>query len=216
MKKILEIGGGRTPYFIRYRIPWNIDNNYICLDMNEKNLGYSKSAIQTHKEKGETIPLNPEFILADASVLDIPTGSVDEVIISNTLSAPIHYNWDRDGDVVKLKNESSVMERIILKDYNNDDPFYSERRNLIQEALRVLSPQGTLSIYTDLIIYGIHSYEKILDELKNSPELICLKDIKEASRVDEINKEKLTSKEFCCCFRAEVLPRSEVYRFIKI
>ena len=116
----------------------------------------------------------------------------------------------------KLKIENSkTFEKTIKMESDKEDPFYIERKKIIQEAIRVLKNGGKLSIYTDLIIYGIHSYERILDELKNKSILVYQNDNDEALRVDALNSEKLKSSDFCCCFRAEVLPKSEVHRFIK-
>jgi SAM-dependent methyltransferase len=160
--------------------------------------------------------MDPNLILRDASNTEFPEEYIDEVVISNTLSAPIHYNWDRDGNKTKIDNKNISIERIIKEEASQEDPLYLERKNLLKEALRVLKPGGVLSIYTDLIIYGIHSYEQILEDLKNTATLIYEDDAKEASRIDELNLLKLKDKAYCCCFRAEVLPRSEVHRFRKI
>ncbi len=215
MKKILEIGGGRTPYLIRYKIPWNAEDYYISIDSSEENIELSRKAFEAHALLGNICPMDPNIILSDASYIDFPNEHVDEVIISNTLSAPIHHAWDRDGNKLKIENKSKKIERKIKEEHDLEDPFYIERKNVLKEALRVLKKGGQLSIYTDLIIYGIHAYERILNELRADASLNYFLDENEASRINIINMQKLNSKEFCCCFRAEVLPRSEVYRFIK-
>ncbi len=215
MRKILELGGGRTPYFVRYRIPWKTEDEYAAIDVSEENIEFAKKALETHVKNGYTIPLDPVLVVSDATTINLPDNSVDEVVISNTLSAPIHHDWDRDGDSVTINNKNGSINRPILRTSKNEDPFYIERRNLLNEAIRILRPGGQLVIYTDLIIYGIHSYEKLLEELKNDLSFMYQKDSLEETRIDTINKEKVSSGEFCCCFRAEILPRSEVHRFTK-
>ena len=101
MKKILEIGAGRTPYFIRYKIVWDKKDHFIGVDLDEKNIALTKEAIKEYRKNGNFCPIEPDFILSDASSLNIPNEYVDEVIISNTISAPVHRNWDRDE---KAKN----------------------------------------------------------------------------------------------------------------
>lgn len=216
MKKILEIGGGRTPYFIRYKIPWETSDEYISVDVDEKNLNMAKESMDRHLMRNNMVPIDPNFVLSDASDLNIESETVDEVVVSNTLSAPIHHNWDRDGSKVKINNATTPIERIIKTEDDPEDPFYLERKNLIKEILRVVKPGGKISIYTDLIIYGAHSYERILNELKNLENFKYTSNQEEASRIDAINIAKLNSKEFCCCFRAEVLPKSEVHMFTRI
>lgn len=216
MQKILEIGGGRTPYFIRYNIPLIGDEDYTVVDLNTENINFAEEKIKGYKEQGYTLPQNINIIFNDATNLDFENNSFDYIVISNTLSAPIHRDWDRDGNVLKIKTKDGVIERPILKESEDEDPFYSERKNLIKEAHRLLKKGGKMSIYTDLIIYGIDSYQRILKDLQQSSIYDYQKDFKEESRIDEINKKKLKSKDYCCCFRAEVLPKSEVYHFKKL
>lgn len=216
MRKILEIGGGRTPYFIRYKIPWNSTDSYIAIDIDEKNLEMSKESLKKHLHEGKVCPFEPQLALADASQLNLQDESVDEIIVSNMLSAPVHHSWDRNGTKVKIEHNNKTVEKRIKEEGSIEDPFYIERKKVLIEALRVLKTGGVLSIYTDLIIYGIHSYEKILEELKSEGRLLYQNDTVESARIDQINIEKVNSDEFCCCFRAEVLPRSQVHRFVKI
>lgn len=216
MRKILEIGGGRTPYFIRYNIPLFLEDSYHALDIDEENIELAKSSLKKYQEKGNICPADLSFTFGDASEINMSENIFDEIIISNTLSAPIHKSWDRDGNILKITKEGKTTERSIKEKDNTEDPFYIERKKVISEALRLLKSGGMLSIYTDLIIYGIHSYDRILEELKNDQTLMYQNDETEAKRIDKINVDKLASGEFCCCFRAEVLPKSEVYRFVKI
>jgi ubiquinone/menaquinone biosynthesis C-methylase UbiE len=216
MRKILEIGGGRTPYFIRYNIPLSTEDSYQAIDLDEENIELAKSSIKKYQEKGNTCPADLSFTFGDASEMYLPLNNFDEIVISNTISAPIHKSWDRDGNVLKITKEGKTIERPIKEKENIEDPFYIERKKMISEAINSLKSGGMLSVYTDLIIYGIHSYERILEELKNDQTLMYQNDKTEALRIDEINLKKLASGEFCCCFRAEVLPKSEVHRFVKI
>ncbi len=206
MKTIVEIGGGRTPYFIRYDLPVSDNTRYVCLDVTEKNVEMAENKLAEHKKAGRSVPEEVFFEVHDAVTIPIPDSYVDEVIISNTLSAPIHHDWDRNG--TKTKDRSIDRE-------NHSDPFYAERKPMVEEALRILKPGGSLWIYTDLIIYGIHSYEKILEELENHPYLETRRNWEEEIRIDQLNKEKIESDDHCCCFRAEVLPNCSVYEFIK-
>ncbi len=217
MAKILEIGGGRNPYFIRYSIPWNEKDVLTIVDSDPQNIQFAKDEIEKHKKEGGVYPHELNIFIKDATYLDFEENIFDEVVISNTLSAPIHNNWDRDGNFVSLQNKEGeqVSKRPIIKINPEDDPFYIERRNLIDEAIRVLKPGGVISIYTDLIIYGLESYQKIIREMKEHSELIFYKDIVEESRINKLNQKKLLEGKFCCCFRAEVLPQSEVLRFRK-
>jgi len=215
MKNILEIGGGRTPYFIRYRTPFNTEDSYTSVDISEKNIEFAKESLEKAKINNEPYPKKVNLILSDATTLDFPENFFDEIVISNTLSAPIHFNWDRDGNILKIETSTGLKQRPILKSSSKDDPFYVERKKMINEAIRVLKNGGVLSIYTDLIIYGTDSYNKILEELKNNPKFVYKKNLKEEERIDSLNLKKLESNEFCCCFRAEVLPKSEVFIFIK-
>jgi ubiquinone/menaquinone biosynthesis C-methylase UbiE len=207
MKKILEIGGGRTPYFIRYNIPLIGDEDYTAVDLSIENISFAEDKIKSYKEQGYTLPKNTKIILNDATNLEFENNSFDHIIISNTLSAPIHRDWDRDGNILKIKTKDGEIKRPILKENKDDDPFYIERKNLIKEANRLLKKGGKISIYTDLIIYGIDSYQRILKDLQQSSIYDYEKDFKEEIRIDSLNKEKLKSKDFCCCFRDEVLPK---------
>lgn len=215
MKRTLEIGGGRTPYFIRYNLEVNPTDSYFVVDIDEKNIQYSKERMQDWKSRGQNVPTAPIFILGDANNMDFSDEFFDEIVISNTLSAPIHRNWDRDGNFVTIKNSKGETKREIPKLKNSQDPFYVERKNLINEAIRVLKTDGRIVVYTDLIVYGLDSYQRILHELMNDPKFYYEKDTEGEKRINIINQEKLASGEFCCCFRAEVLPNSEVYNFYR-
>jgi len=215
MKKILEIGGGIRPYFMRYDIPWNAEDAYLCLDVSEKRIEQSKEAIKELAAKGSPHPAQTAFLLEDGIDIPLTDGSIDEIVISNVLSAPIHNNWDKDGISILVPNPSRTFSRKIPAIGSEQDLFYRERKPLVDEALRLLKPGGKLSIYTDLIIYGIHSYERILGELMNHELLSGSIDAEEQARVDELNKTRCTSGENCYCFNAEVLPRSSVFRFVR-
>ncbi len=216
MANILEIGGGRTPFFIRYKIPLNNEDVYIAIDSDKENIQMAEYSLHHHFKEPKQL-YKTQIKQADASVgVPYPDNYFDKVVISNTFSAPIHKNWDENGYTVKTKIGEEIVERKIREASSNEDPFYIERRKMLDEALRVLKTGGELFIYTDLIIYGIESYERLVKELKNDYFMSYVFDTKEASRIDTLNKQKLVSNEFCCCFRAEVLPRSEVHRVIKV
>jgi ubiquinone/menaquinone biosynthesis C-methylase UbiE len=216
MKKILEVGGGTTPYFVRFNIPWNEQDSFACIDVNEKRLEESKSAIERIATSGESYPNEASFLLCDGVDISLPDMSCDEVVLSNVLSAPIHYNWNEAGDTVTLKNKNIPMSRPIMGKKEDGDLFYRERKPVIKEALRVLKPGGKLSIYTDLLIYGQHSFEKIIEELKSDISLIHSIDEEEQKRIDELNIKKKKEGTYCFCFDADVLPQSSVVRFKKI
>ena len=215
MRTVLEIGGGMTPYFVRYTIPWNPEYEYVCVDVTEKNVEEARLAVEKVRQRGGSYPSKSRFLLQDAVSLPFQDASVHEIVLSNVLSAPIHFNWNDKGTEVTLKNPSGAITRPIMGSPADRDLFYRERKPLIDEAVRVLKPGGTLSIYTDLIVYGIHSYARIIEELGNHPGFMYRVDDEEARRIDENNKLKMTSGDFCYCFNAEVLPESSVFRFIK-
>lgn len=215
MRTILEIGGGITPYFIRYQVPWNPDDKYVCMDVSERNLAQSKVALSKLYAEGRPYPKVHEFILHDAVAVPLPDRSVDTVVLSNTLSAPIHYHWDDAGKSVKIKNQSSTIERPITGDVSEFDLFYRERKAVLDEVTRVLKPGGALHIYTDLIIYGQRSYERLLKDCMESELFDHCQDLEEQRRIDALNEEKLRSGEYCYCFNADLLPRCSVHRFTK-
>lgn len=216
MRKILEIGGGTTPYFVRYDIPMRSSDEYICLDVAESSVVKAEKALGTHASQGKACPREARFVLSDAVQIPLGDASVDEVVLSNILSAPIHYNWNEKGTVVSIKNQSGVFERPLVRDSVDGDLFYGERKAVISEALRLLVSGGTLSIYTDLLIYGQYSYEKLLEELKKDFGLIYTQDEREEERINAHNEKKRLSGDFCYCFNADVLPRSSVHRFLKL
>ncbi len=215
MHTTLEIGGGITPFFIRYDIPVAPHMRYICIDVSEKNLASSKKALEKHVQSGLPVPHETEFHVRDAVTLPVADASIDAVVLSNVLTAPIHNNWDRTGTKVVMTNQAGERSERMINRVLHDDPFYAERKPLIDEALRVLKPGGSLFIYTDLIIYGIHSYERLLKELSQYPSVVAFQHSDEQTRINALNQEKLKDDAFCCCFRAEVLPESEVYEFVK-
>lgn len=216
MRTILEIGGGTTPYFIRYDMPWLAGDAYICLDMNEKRVREAQAAVESAQKNGRPHPSEAEYVVHDATQLPFADSSVHEIVLSNVLSAPIHNTWNEKGTMVVMRNPSGVIERPIIGTKADGDLFYRERRPLIQEALRVLKPGGTLTIYTDLVIYGQHSYRRFLEELGRDRAIVAKLDTAEGERIDRLNKAKLAEEGRCYCLEAEVLPESSVHRFTKI
>lgn len=212
MAIILDIGAGENPYFIRYGILWNKNDNYIYLDSSEKNLIKAKIKIEKYSLQK---PLEDKisFLLEDAVNLSIESNTIETVVLSNVLSAPIHYNWDEQMNLLKINNYSKSFERKLLVNPSPNDIFYNERISLIKEVFRVLKPGGKLLIYTDLIIYGISAYNKILEDLKADYSFKVLAD--EQERINKLNTNKVFNKDYCYCFQAEVLPKCEVYEVIK-
>jgi ubiquinone/menaquinone biosynthesis C-methylase UbiE len=123
MKKILEIGGGTTPYFVRFDIPWKEGDSYTCVDVNEKRLRESRDSVLQLSKNGFSFPQNVEYLVADGVSLSLPDTAFDEVVLSNILSAPIHYNWNEAGDTVTIKNEDSILERKIMGKKEDGDLF---------------------------------------------------------------------------------------------
>ena len=216
MKTILEIGGGTTPYFLRYDIPWMAGDAYVCLDVNEKRVNESRAAIERLAWQNLIHPENAQFVVRDAVTLPFEDSTVHEIVLSNVLSAPIHYNWDEKGTSVTIQNPSGPITRPIQGTKADGDLFYRERKPLMREALRVLKPGGTLTIYTDLLVYGQHSYDRLLQELGLDMSLIAKADAEEERRIDELNERKLASGTECYCLDAEVLRKCQVRRFTKI
>ncbi len=216
MRTILEIGGGTTPYFVRYDIPWQEGDAYVCIDVDEKRLSDSEIALKKWELSGNRIPRDASFQVADGSATSLPDHSVDEVVLSNVLSAPIHHNFDKAGENITLKNVGGVLTRPIHGSKDEGDLFYRERKALVREALRILRPGGTLAIYNDLIIYGQRAYEKILGELMADMALEHAADAALAEHIDARNLTKIASGDFCYCFDADLLPESSVHRFVKL
>lgn len=216
MYTVLEIGGGLTPYFILYGIPLAPETDYVCLDVFEKNLDIAKRAYEAVKNTpGIMYPRRVTWMLHDAIDVPLPDASVDEVVLSNTLSAPIHWNWNKDATRIRIANPNLLVDRPLVQDSREVDPFYRERKRVVDEALRVLRPGGTLSIYTDLVIYGLESYFRIIDELARDNRFVVTEDTMEADRIDAQNRKKLLDPTSNPYFRAEVLPRSTVVRVVK-
>ncbi len=216
MRKVLEIGGGTTPYFVRFDIPWKDGASYTCLDMSPKRIEQAKDAVSRHREQGKSHPLDATYMVHDAVTLPLGDADADEIVLSNVLSAPIHRNWSEKGDFVKLEGLTGPFTRPIAGTPHEGDRFYRERKPVVREALRVLKPGGTLTIYTDLLVYGQHSYERLVEELKRDMSLVHADDEAEAKRIDALNEAKKATGDFCYCFDADVLPRSSVLRFRKI
>ena len=215
MRKILEIGMGSFPYFIRYEIPWEITHEYIGIDIDEVRILKARKSIQELVESGSSYPEKVQLFIEDATNIHLPDGSVDEIILSNTLTAPIHYNWDDAGENFSIQNKEEKITRPLAGDSSEQDLFYRERKAVIDEALRLLKPRGQIVIYTDLIVFGMHSYERILVELSENPSLIFQVDAEEQQRINEINAQKYLSNEYSHDFKAEVLPECQVMRFYK-
>ena len=211
MKTIVEIGGGRNPYFVRFAMPVEDSAEYVCLDVSEENIREGEASLRAHAAAGKPMPGNHVFMLHDAVKLPFDGMYADHIVISNTLSAPIHHAWDRNGTQVSVIGKS----RPIRANQYDGDPFYAERKPIVEEAIRILKPGGVLHIYTDLIVYGAHSYQKILNELAHDPRLVLSRNREEEAHINALNREKIESSDYCCCFRAEVLPEAEVYEYIK-
>ena len=216
MKHVVEIGGGIRPYFLRYEITPEVDSIYTCIDIYERNLKRSREALVSHRESGNPAPQDSQFVLADAISLPLPDACADTVVLSNVLSAPIHYNWNKEGTKVTYVNDDAVYSRPIVGNKKDGDPFLRERIPVVREALRVLKPGGELVVYTDLVIYGEHSYNTLLDMLQEEEGMDTYKDTQEEARIDAMNNRRCYDGNNCYCFNAEVLPRSSVLRFRKI
>lgn len=211
--KILDLGAGEFPYFIRYNIPFNKSDEYYYIDARADFLASAQSRLE--KFGYNVLASNMHFTVDDAINLDYANNFFDQIYICNFLSAPFHWTWNINTETVELTTNKGRINRSILKQPNDFDYFYNERRQVINEALRVLKPNGHLFIYTDLIIYGQVSFEAILTELKNSKNLEFKELPKEALRVDELNSLRVKQKQDCFCFLADLLPRSQVCQIIK-
>ncbi len=216
MRQILEVGTGSVPYFVRYEIPWILGDAYLSIDLDEARMDDAKLEILNLSKSGKTYPVQNEFLVGDGTDLPLVDGSCDEVVLSNVISAPIHNSWNEEGTDMNIKNKGGEYKRGLKIKKGKGDMFYGERMPIIKEALRVLRTGGTLSIYTDLLIYGGHSYQKIIGELVEDMSLVYTNDTMEARRIDMLNERKLVSNQFCFCFDADVLPESHVLRFTKI
>ncbi|MEI6316225.1 MAG: class I SAM-dependent methyltransferase [bacterium] len=216
MQKILEIGTGSIPYFIRYQIPWNVDDEYTGIDIDQERLLQARANIKALAQSDEPYPTNPKLLIEDAINIYLPDTSFDKIFICNTLTAPIHETWNKAGTNIKIESGNTVViDRPLAGDESEIDLFYRERLPVLKEALRLLKPGGQIIIYTDLIIYGIHSFERLMRELADHPEIIFEIDTAEQNRINELNKIKVRSPEYGHYFKAEVLPESLVFKFYK-
>lgn len=214
MKKILDFGAGENPYFLRFEIPWNIKDEYYYCDIDDKRL-VKASVKLLHFEKKSKGKLLCNLKVSDSFRLPYKNGFFDSVIMSNFLSAPMHWLWNSDIYSVKVENLSGTYKRKLKKFKNSANVFYKERKIALKEAVRVLKPGGNLFIYTDLIIYAIDSYNKLLDELKNDKNFKVYSVVKEAKRIDMLNVQKLATGKEGWYFAGDVLPKSHVYRITK-
>lgn len=199
--KVIDIGVGQTPYFIRFQTHCDADE-YVGVDSKEEKLEASRNLLATPSPFRQ--PARKELIIADAANLPFESESFTLAIMSNMLSAPTH----RDGDMESPQH--------IARGFGAEDSFYVGRKKAVLEALRLLKSGGGLLIYTDLIIYGQHSYEAILKELKRDPGVSFAVLKQEQDRIDKLNLKKVQSGDYCYCFLAELLPRSEVYLVTKL
>lgn len=199
--KVIDIGVGEDPYFLRFRMDCDAEE-YVGVDMNEK----SVEAARRMLEAGSKFRLPPrrEFVVANATRLPFKDGTFDTAVLSNLLSAPIHWGW------------STHSPEHTVRGFGPQDLFYVEREKVIAEALRVLRPGGRLLIYTDLVVHGHYSYNALLWELKENKGLTFNILKEEQDRIDALNIEKVRSGEFCYCFMGGVLPASSVYEIIKL
>lgn len=219
MQKILDFGVGRYPYFTRYNLKtirkddeyWGVDQCAHCLELAKKR------SEEFFKQNPDT-SFKTVFAVVEPFKLHFASEYFDKIILSNVLSAPIHETWNKEGTHQKLNFHVHTQEpplRPLANIPGESDKFYQERKVLLTEILRVLKPGGILKIYTDLIIYGIASYERILLELKADKGFEFKEDAEEEKHIDELNRQKLLSGKSGNDFLAEVLPRSNVYEFKK-
>lgn len=199
-ERIIDIGVGEHPYFIRFRDHCDAEE-YVGVDLDEKRLEFCRKSLEVPSVFRR--PKRTAIVPANATNLPFEDGSFDLAVLSNVLSAPIHREWDMYVPEHKAKG------------FGLQDPFYLERKKVVAEALRVLRPGGVLRIYTDLIIYGLHSYNLILQELQDNRALSFEKLDQEQKRINELNFQKISSGDYCHCFLAELLPRASVYEVSK-
>lgn len=201
MESVIDIGAGDTPYFIRYRIPCEA-KLYMGVDTNEKKLLESQKKVEAHSTHS-SLPETKGFVVGNATQLSFRDGFFDTAMLSNVLSAPIHWEWD-------VNAPEHTTQGLGLNDL-----FYRERKKVVEEALRVLRPGGKLFIYTDLIVYGQHSYEMVIRELEDGTGGNFRVLPEEQARIDRLNVEKVRSGHYCYCFLGDLLPKSSVYEITK-
>jgi hypothetical protein len=214
--KILDLAGGSNPYFLRYELKWKPEDEYFYFDSDVTRLKKAKEKILKSENKPEEN--KTYFLIGDSIKLPFDENYFDQIIVSNFLSAPIHWQWDEKTNEVKILTEARETRRPILQIPEEFDLFYNERKQTVAEIYRVLKLNSKLIIFTDLIVYAQDSYNKILNELKQDIRFKFSQLVEEERRVDalNLNKRKIKSEEYCPCFIADVLPKSEVYELIKI
>src|ERR1044072_8586102 len=139
---VLDIGAGRNPYFIRYRIP-QVADAYTALDSCQQCLDENRDLTGLWG-KQYPVPRSLSFVKANAAALPFDDASFDAAVMSNLLSAPIHKEWHKEP-------ESPAH---VARGLGANDPFYMQRARAVAEGLRVLRPGGRWLVYTDIIIYG--------------------------------------------------------------
>ncbi len=214
MEKILDLGAGENPYFLRYDIKFRPEDEYFLAEVNDQRLIRAKLKIAEYfKNTKKTFSCT--FKICDAKKLPFGQGEFDKIIVGNFFSAPLHWLWDRESKKLLVKNLSGFIKRKLLSG-NPKLVFYTERKKYLQEALRVLKSGGRMLIYTDLIVYGLESYKKLLNDLKSSKSYKVRLLRREMKRVDLLNAKKLNYKDAEWDFVADVLPRCEVWEVTKL
>lgn len=155
-RTILEIGSGSVPwpvtsYVYQYqrfgfdaRSALQVEvttlteaDRYICFDKYEANHDHAKLEFQELTRLGQHISAQLEFVTGDGVQLPYGTGHADVVVLSNILSAPI------TGRLYMGSARRDVHDPAICA-------TEEDKVAMVQEAIRVLKPVGSLIIANDL------------------------------------------------------------------
>lgn len=219
MKKILDFGIGKYPYFLRYNLkPFAKNDKYFGADECSVCLEIAKKSFETFKNLHPEDAPEAEFLTVQEIKLSFENNCFDEIILSNVLSAPIHESWDSNFTVQRLGIHQGIQPpktRPLAVLPNEVDIFYSERKTLVTELLRILKLGGKLTIFTDLIVYGQDAYNRIIKDLNTDSSLVCSVNRNLQEHIDTFNKQKLAAPKVDKYFLAEVLRESFVLEVLK-
>lgn len=181
-KVILDIGSGPDPYY--KKINANLEPGVKCISLDLSTRGLIRS-----QSIAKAAGITSEFIKANAQLIPLADSSIDEVWLSNIMSAPLEeYKPDRYqviqhlGSIVtesvqRSQNDktgspaisagpsSEQIEAALNLKTEKEKACYSIADNILTEALRVLKDEGKLNIL-ETPDWGIR-YPKVYEILIN-------------------------------------------------
>lgn len=195
--RIVEIGGGWTPFFMRYYIKLSPHTHYSLIERDEAGLRRSREKITHSPEYNFLIRQNQVcfHLLPNSSHLDrsISEYGYDEAVLSNVLSAPLY-------------------QKISTSPADEDEQKHLEvNKKILDHALALVKPGGSVRVYTDIKIYGPRAWHSFL----KSPDYSWTLDEQETNRLKALNTWKLQTGTYEAGFKEEALTEPVVYTIIK-